>query len=61
MGKIRELGDTIKSSMTTMHEKFNEVKSCVSSMDSNSHKDMWDSRLNDFYNKLFNSASEALF
>lgn len=43
IGKIKELGDTIKNSIKSMHLKFNEVKGCVSQLaDENKHKDVWD-------------------
>ncbi|EAR81885.1 hypothetical protein TTHERM_01443830 (macronuclear) [Tetrahymena thermophila SB210] len=62
IGKIKELGDTIKNSINIMHQKFNEVKGCVSQLaEQDKHKDMWDNKLNEFYNKLFRQASKALF
>ncbi|KAL4513140.1 hypothetical protein ABPG72_017825 [Tetrahymena utriculariae] len=62
IGKIKELGDTIKNSISIMHQKFNEVKGCVSQLaEQDKHKDLWDSKLNEFYNKLFRQASIALF
>lgn len=45
-----------------MHEKFKEVKTCVSLIaDEDKHKEQWDSRLSEFYNTLLNSASHGLF
>lgn len=41
-----------------MQEKFNEAKICVESIsEEKKYKELWDSRLSDFYNKLFSSAS----
>ncbi|KRX04025.1 hypothetical protein PPERSA_12472 [Pseudocohnilembus persalinus] len=71
-GKMQELGETIKNSLSSIHQKYSETKFSLNDLsksrgpeeqqeyEKRKLNDIWDSQLNQYYQDFLNNAQDAL-